>query len=129
MPANSRTTGPPANRIPSTTSTTEIRESGCQVGSGGTSNRTAHPVTFELQYPPRLSRWYALARIILNPLISVICLAIIAIHAVAALTKLFTIMLTGAASLRLQAFQVRMLGIQGRTFAFFLSLTDRLPWA
>src|SRR3954447_13383032 len=79
----------------------------------GYRNRTAHPVTFELEYPPRLSRWLALARIVFNPLIAVVGFVIIAVHAVAALTQLFTILLTGQASLRLQAFQVRMLGIQG----------------
>lgn len=92
----------------------------------GYRNRTPHPVALELEYPPRLSRLLALTRIVLNPAISVICLAIVVVHAVAALTQLFTIMLTGAASLRLQAFQMRMLGIQARTFAFFLSLTDRI---
>jgi len=94
----------------------------------GYRNRNEHPVSFELEYPPRLSRLLALARIVLNPLTALIGFALIGIKGVAAFAQLMIIVFTGQPNLRLHAFQVRLLKAQGRTFAFFLSLTDRLPW-
>src|SRR3954464_2551563 len=41
-----------------------------------------YPVRLELEYPPHLSRWLAVARILLNPLLALVGFALIAVMAV-----------------------------------------------
>jgi len=85
-----------------------------------------YPVSLELEYPERLSRLLALGRIVLHPLLSLVGLAVILATAVAAISQFFTVLLTGRTARRLRAFQVRLLDVHGRTFAFLLTLTDEL---
>ena len=87
-----------------------------------------HPVSLELEYPERLSRWLALARIVLHPLLALVGLGVILATAVAAIAQFFTVLLTGMTGRRLRAFQMRLLDLHGRTFAFLLTLTDELPF-
>jgi hypothetical protein len=86
-----------------------------------------YPVSLALQYPERLSRWLALARIVLNPLLALVGLAIILATAVAAIGQFVTVGLTSRTGRRLRRFQVRLLDLHGHTFAFLLTLTDDLP--
>ena len=87
-----------------------------------------YPVSLALEYPARLSRWLALARIVLSPLLALLALGIILTTAVAAIAQFLTVVLTSRTGRRLRRFQERLLGFQGRTFAFLLSLTDELPF-
>jgi Domain of unknown function (DUF4389) len=87
-----------------------------------------YPVSLELEYPERQSRWLALGRIVLNPLLAILGFAIILATAVAAVGQFFTVIRTGSIGHRLRVFQVRLLDFHGRTFAFLLTLTDQLPF-
>lgn len=91
-------------------------------------NHDDYPVSLELDYPERLSRWLALARIVLNPLLVVVGFALIFIMATATLIQLVTVALYGRPDPRVRAFQVRQLSVHAHTFGFLLSLTDELPW-
>lgn len=87
-----------------------------------------HPVSLELEYPERLSRWLALARIVLNPLLAVVGFALILVMALATLTQLIAVLFHGQPNPRVRAFQVHQLGVHARSFGFLLSLTDAPPW-
>ena len=87
-----------------------------------------YPVRLELEYPPRLSRWLALARIVLNGPLVIVGFALIAVMAVAALVQFVTVLARGRANERVRAFQARQLDLHARTFGFLLSLTDVPPW-
>jgi Domain of unknown function (DUF4389) len=91
-------------------------------------NHDDYPVSLELEYPERLSRWLALARIVLNPLLAVVGFALILIMATATLIQLVTVLVYGRPEPRVTAFQVRQLTVHAHTFGFLLSLTDELPW-
>ena len=91
-------------------------------------NHDDYPVSLELDYPERLSRWLALARIVLSPLLVVVGFALIFIMATATLIQLVTVALYGRPDPRVRAFQVRQLSVHAHTFGFLLSLTDELPW-
>jgi hypothetical protein len=87
-----------------------------------------YPVRLALEYPERLSRWLALARIVLNPLLALVGLGIILTTALAAIGQFVTVGLTSRTGRRLRRFQTRLLYFQGHTFAFLLTLTDDLPF-
>jgi len=87
-----------------------------------------YPVSLTLSYPERLSRWLALARIVLNPLLMLVAFAAILVMALAAIAQFFTVLPTGKTGRRLRIFQMRLLDLHGRTFAFLLTLTDELPF-
>jgi hypothetical protein len=91
-------------------------------------NHDDFPVSLELEYPERLSRWLALARILLNGVLVFVGFALILVMAAATLTQFVTVLFKGRPDPRVQAFQVRQLGVHARTFGFLLSLTDELPW-
>jgi uncharacterized protein DUF4389 len=91
-------------------------------------NHGDYPVSLELDYPERLSRWLAVARIVLNPLLAVVGFALILIMATATLIQLVTVVFYGRPDPRVRAFQVRQLSVHAHTFGFLLSLTDELPW-
>jgi Domain of unknown function (DUF4389) len=91
-------------------------------------NHEEYPVSLELEYPERLSRSLALARVVLNPLLAVLGFAIILVTAVVAIAQFFTVLRTASTGRQLRAYQVRLLVFQGRTFAFLLTLTDELPF-
>jgi Domain of unknown function (DUF4389) len=83
-----------------------------------------YPVSLVLEYPERQSRWLALARIVLSPLLVLIGFAIVLATAVTAIAQFFTVVLTGKTGRRLRRFQERLLDFNGHTFAFLLALTD-----
>jgi hypothetical protein len=87
-----------------------------------------YPVRLSLEYPSHLSRWLALARIVLHPLLALVGLAEIVVMAVGAIAQFFTVLVTGRTGRRLRAFQLRLLGLLGHTFAFLLTLTDESPF-
>ena len=87
-----------------------------------------YPVSLALEYPERLSRWLALARIVLSPLLALVGFAIILTTALAAIAQFFTVVLTSKTGRRLRRFQERLLDFHGHTFAFLLTLTDELPF-
>jgi hypothetical protein len=87
-----------------------------------------YPVSLALEYPERLSRWLALARIVLSPLLALIAVAIILTTALAAVAQFFTVVLTSKTGRRLRRFQERLLDFNGHTFACLLMLTDELPF-
>jgi Domain of unknown function (DUF4389) len=87
-----------------------------------------YPVSLALEYPERLSRWRALARIVLSPLLALVGFAIILTTALAAIAQFFTVVFTSKTGRRLRRFQERLLDFQGHTFAFLLTLTDDLPF-
>ena len=91
-------------------------------------NHDDYPVSLELEYPDHLSRWLALARIVLNPLLSIVGFALILVMATATLIQLLTVLVHGRPDPRVTAFQVRQLSVHAHTFGFLLSLTDELPW-
>jgi hypothetical protein len=91
-------------------------------------NHDDYPVSLELEYPERLSRWLALARIVLNPLLAVVGFALILAMAIATLIQLVTVLFYGRPDPRVSAFQVRQLSVHAHTFGFLLSLTDEPPW-
>ena len=91
-------------------------------------NHDDYPVSLELEYPERLSRWLALARILLNSVLSIVGFALILVMATATLVQLATVLFYGRPSPRVTAFQVRQLSVHAHTFGFMLSLTDELPW-
>jgi hypothetical protein len=91
-------------------------------------NHDDYPVSLELTYPEHLSRWLALARIVLNPLLSIVGFALILVMATATLVQLVTVLFYGRPEPRVTAFQVRQLSVHAHTFGFLLSLTDQLPW-
>lgn len=87
-----------------------------------------YPVSLALAYPERLSRWLALARIVLNPLLALVGFAIILTTALAAIAQFFRVVLAGKTGRRLRRFQERLLDFHGHTFAFLLTLTDESPF-
>lgn len=87
-----------------------------------------YPVQLEREYPEHLSRWLAVLRIVLNPVMAVIGMALIAVMAAAAATQYVTVLARGRPSERVRRFQVRQLGVHARVFGFLLSLTDVPPW-
>jgi hypothetical protein len=87
-----------------------------------------YPVSLALEYPERLSRWLALARIVLSPVLALVGLAIILTTALAAIAQFFTVAVTSKTGRRLRRFQERLLDFHGHTFAFLLTLTDELPF-
>jgi hypothetical protein len=87
-----------------------------------------YPVSLALEYPERLSRWLALARIVLSPLLALVGFAIILTTALAAIAQYFTVAVTSKTGRRLRRFQERLLNFHGHTFAFLLTLTDELPF-
>jgi hypothetical protein len=91
-------------------------------------NHEDYPLTLELEYPERLSRWYALDRLLLNNILVFVGFALIIVMAAATLAQLLSVAFRGRPDPRVQAFQVQQLGIHARTFGFLLSLTDELPW-
>ena len=91
-------------------------------------NHEDYPISLELEYPERLSRWLALARILLNSLLALVGFALILVMAAATLVQLVIVLVYGRPDPRVQAFQVRQLSIHAHTFGFLLSLTDELPW-
>ena len=54
-----------------------------------------YPVRLELEYPPTLSRWLALARVVLNGPLVIAGFALIAVMAVAALVQFVTVLARG----------------------------------
>ena len=92
-------------------------------------NHDDYPVSLELEYPERLSRWLALARIVLNSLLVFVGFALILVMATATLIQLVTVVFYGRPDPRVHAFQVRQLSIHAHTFGFLLSLTDELAVA
>jgi hypothetical protein len=87
-----------------------------------------YPVSLALDYPERQSRWLALARIALSPVLVLVWFAIILTTAVASIAQFITVVLAGKTGRRLRRFQERLLGFHGHTFAFLLTLTDELPF-
>ncbi len=87
-----------------------------------------YPVGLTLEYPERLSRWLALTRILLNGLLVLVGFALIVLSAAVTLVQLMTVLVKGRPDPRVHVFQVRLLGIHARTFAFLLSLTDEPPF-
>jgi hypothetical protein len=87
-----------------------------------------YPVSLEIEYPERLSRRLALARIVLNPLLAIVGFALILGMALATVTQFVSVLYRGRPDPRVRAFQVRQLAVHARTFGFLLSLTDALPW-
>jgi hypothetical protein len=85
-----------------------------------------YPVSLALEYPERLSRWLALARIVLSPVLALVGLAIILTTALAAIAQFFTVAVTSKTGRRLRRFQERLLDFHGHTF--LLTLTDELPF-
>jgi hypothetical protein len=91
-------------------------------------NNDDYPVSLELEYPERLSRRLALARVVLNPLLVAVGFALILIMAAATLIQLVTVVFYGRPDPRVRTFQVRQLSVHARTFGFLLLLTDEPPW-
>ncbi len=91
-------------------------------------SRQNYPISLEIEYPERLSRWLALARIVLNPVIAIVGFALILGMALATVTQFVNVLFRGRPNPRVTAFQFRQLGVHARTFGFLLSLTDAPPW-
>ncbi len=87
-----------------------------------------YPVGLSLEYPEHLSRWLALMRILLNGPLLLVGFVLIIVSAGVTLVQLVAVLVKGRPDPRIHGFQVRLLGIHARTFAFLLSLTDEPPF-
>jgi hypothetical protein len=72
-----------------------------------------YPVSLALEHPDRLSRWLALARIVLSPLLALVGFAIVLTTALATIAQFFTVVVTSRTGRRFRRFQERLFDFHG----------------